>query len=231
MTIDDIDQNQSANIRILAWNKPNSPAVITSLYADLYYKIEGNRLIGCEFSLNEKGDSTKPCFGIVSNKGNIEFSDYDNTFLEAINQGRFDEKLQVIFYLNNTYYDTTVSVSQFVTESVSYDDDSKIVDIDIEDRLVELQDINGISILEHNKTMLEVYNMLKDLTPSYIQFAALGNQLQTYLSSIHLRYVPFQEGTLWSHWQKFCEATGLYMYINKQNEVMFAGEFDYIIEA
>lgn len=224
-------------IRILSWNKPFAPIIISSIYERLTYKITDKKMISCEFELNEKADPTLPSFGVISNDGSIEFRDYDGSFLELIEQGRLKDKKEVVFELENTYDKKKREISTFLTSDVQYDDDSQIADIQLIDNLVAMQDVKDVRVyLQKNKTMLDVYHTLVELsTPLGYTFADIDNDeefadLKSYLTNITLQYFFLQRDTLWAQWQKFCEATGLYMYINKENKIVLGSEFDFSME-
>lgn len=228
------NQESPLTVKIMAWSEPNSPIVISSIYANLYFDIDEDKMIGCEFELNEKADPTLPKFGVISNDGSLEFRDYDGKFLELIEQGRLHEKKQVSFYLENTYDRTKQEISTFLSNDVSYDDDSRTATISLVDNLVAWQDIKDVRIyLQKNKTMKDVYDALVDLSaPLGYEFADIDNDnefsdLKSYLMSITLGYFFLKSDSLWAQWQKFCEATGLYLYINKENKIVLGGEFNF----
>lgn len=240
LTISGYDQTKVLAIRIKSINKAYSHLIITAIYANLYFDIDESRMVSCEFELNEKADPTLPSFGVISNDGSIEFKDYDGSFLQLIEEGRLNDRKQVVFQLENTYDRTKADISQFLTEKVEYDDDTNTVNIDVVDRLVEWQDVKDVRVyLERDKTMLYVYNKLVELTPNKkttsnpigYEFAELSSDIQDYLSHMSLDYFYLDNDNLWAQWRKFCEATGLYIYINKSNQIFLAGEFDFLSEA
>jgi len=74
---------------------------------------------------------------------------------------------------------------------------------------------------ENMKTMLDVYNSLKAITPNDYVFAELSTATKTYLQSISIGENAYIEsGSLWSAWDKFGKANGLHIYKNKQGEVV-----------
>lgn len=223
-----------ANIRIQSWSKPNSPIIVSSIYDRLVFEIDESRMLNCEFELNEKADPTLPKFGVISNDGSIEFKDYDGLFLSYIERGMLKDKKKVSFYLENTVDRTEQEISTFLSNDVSYDDDSRVANISLVDNLVAWQDVKDVRIyLQKNKTMKDVYDALVDLSaPLGYEFADIDNDnefsdLKSYLMSITLGYFFLKNDNLWAQWQKFCEATGLYLYINKENKIVLGSEFNF----
>lgn len=233
VTILDFDETADTHyIYIESWNKPYSSVIITSLYTTLTYTIDESRMMNCEFELREKADETLPCFGVISNSGSVEFKDYDGKFSAMIDDGALLEKKKVTFYLENTYNKTKQAISTFLTESVDYDEDNATCNISCVDNLVAWQDIKDVRIyLQSNKTMLDVYYELIRYTPENYTFENLEDNIIEYLGKIYLPYFFLDKDTLWAQWQKFCSATGLYLYINKENKICLGEEFSVGVEA
>lgn len=237
VTIFDFDKTAEVHhIYIESWNKPYSSVVITSLYTTLTYTIDESRMMNCEFELREKADETLPCFGVISNSGSVEFKDYDGIFSAMIDDGALLEKKKVTFYLENTYNKTKQAISTFLTESIDYDEDNATCNISCVDSLVEWQEIKEvkIDIASGEKTMLYVYNTLVEITNSLTNnkfvFANLSDDIYEYLENITVPFFAFKSDTLWSQWKKFCVATGLYLYIDKENKLSLSKEFSFSIE-
>lgn len=221
----------NVNIRIQSWSKPNSPIIVSSIYDRLVFEIDESRMLNCEFELNEKADTTLPKFGVISNDGSVEFKDYDGLFLSYIERGMLKDKKKVSFYLENTVDRTEREISTFVSDSVTYDDDSQAAGIMASDNLIAWQDIKNIRFyLEKDKTMLYVYNTLINITQQYFanySFATLSPELEEQLSNMKVKYFCLKSDSLWNQWNKFCKATCLYLYINMDNKIEVSNEFPY----
>lgn len=220
--------NDTHTIVIKNWNKANYPLRIQGIFASLTLKIDNKNLIAINSQLMTRSEIDIPSWGIISNTGNIEFSDFQNYVQEYIEKDLLKQNLSCIIYLNNTSSGLSQQVSHKYTDKWNYDNDNKVVNVTIKDDLEEWQEIliDGISYDPYNtkaKSFAELYNILLKLTPEKFNMMSLL-QLDYYTLNILMKtYCKFpllNAGNLWNAWSKLCEVCQLYIYKNASNQTV-----------
>ena len=194
--------------------------------------INKTNLISLNRNITYRSNINSPCYGIMSNKGNIEFKDIDGKVQDYADQLILTSDQKVEIYINNTLSKTTEQVGNFVTETWNYDVDNRIVSVNLKDDLEEWQDIsvdgfeydprNPYEVLA-NGTMADLYKWLWNVTPSKYQmllFDDLDEKTKQILNSAKINYPFLKIATLWRQWQKLCEVCGLYIYKNNKGKTV-----------
>ncbi len=215
-----LSESNTHTIVINNWNKANNPLIITGMYVDISVTIDRNNILSIEREENDRSDLTLPSFGIISNRGNISFNDTNGEIRDYSELQLLKQGLTVKIYLNNTLKNINNKIGEYITNIWDYDNYNRQVSVSIMDSLEEWQDIN-ISALEYypniskSKTGEDIYRYLWELTPAkykMLQFGDLDNNTKTFLQKIRIVYPIINSGSLWSGWQKFCEAFQCHIY-------------------
>jgi hypothetical protein len=146
-TVTGLTTNTTHTIYIDNWNSPLYPLVITGIYTEVLIEIDRRNLISLESSIFDRSDLKLPSFGIISNKGNIEFNDLDGEVRDYAEQLILQSGLSCEIRLNNTLVDGASQViAKMETDQWDYDNDNRVVSVSIKDDLEEWQDINVYEI-------------------------------------------------------------------------------------
>lgn len=227
-TVANLPKKSVHTIVINDWNTPNAPIVITGIYVNLEINIDNKNIISISGSLFDRSDLKLPSFGIISNKGEIEFNDISGEIRDYAEQGFLNSGLTCEIKLKNTLVDgAEETTSIFKTDEWSYDNDKKKVSISVKDDIEKLQYINVSEIyykrqeLEkkplswwydflYSKTKLNGFNMLS--------FKELDEKTKSVLNAIIIDSPYINASSLWSAWVKICVASLSRMY--KQNDII-----------
>lgn len=233
-TIANLQGATSHKISIVDWNTPNSPLVITGIYADITIEINHRNMISIERTIMDRGDIKNASWGIISNTGRIEFNDLDGEVQDYIKSELLVQGLSCVINLHDTLAKNYQQVAQMYTDTWDYDNLNRVVSVTIKDDLEEWQDIQiaGFSYnplkpkeVLQNGTMAELYGWLQnsERTPSKYKmpsFNELDEETKTILNATIIEYPMLKDGSLWEQWQKLCEVCALYIYKNNKGEVV-----------
>lgn len=235
-TISDLVPSIEHTIKILDWNEPYRPVVITGIYAGLKIEINNRNLRSIYWDLSQRGDLKLPSYGIISNVGEIEFNDNDGEMLDYIEQLITEQGHDCKLYLYNSLSKTTCSIAKAKTSEWDYKSSNKLVNVQLKDDLEEWQNIqvpainyNPNDIGEHNA--LDIYTYLLDyvpikfdmITPSELEI--LDYETFNILANTKIPHYLLKSGTLWEQWQKLCELCGLYIYKNNKGKTICSYTF------
>lgn len=215
-------------IQISNWNKPNSPLIITSIYAGLDIDVDRKNLISFRSDIIDRSNVQYPSFGIISNSANLTFADFDEMALDLISQQILHSGIKVQVWLDNTETNTSEQVCVMETRELSYDNNNRQVQLSLKDNLEELQDINIDAInfdpqSGESRTARWFYEKLIAKTPSrynMLLFANLDSKTQDVLESTTIQYPLLESGTLWDAWQKLCELCMLHIYVDNNGKTV-----------
>ena len=217
-----IPQNTATTytIEISNWNTPNFPLVISGIYINISIDINKRNLISFNREIVDRADIKFPSYGIISNIGKIEFKDLDGEVRDYAEQMLLTSDLKVKINLNNTLTKKTEQVSEFITKEWDYDNDNKVVSVSLKDDLEEWQNTEQFSVnLTKNSTGLDLYQILKDKTPSKFEFEELDQNTTHFLENCSFKFLFLKQGNLWQQWTKLCVACALHIYKDKNGKV------------
>ena len=220
-------------IRIEGLNTPNYPLIIQGIYASLSYTLDSRNLLAMDFRRTFKGTIDMPSFGIISNQGSIEFTDYNQNILEYIEKELIKDNLSCIIELNNTTARSSQQVAKAYAYNWEYDNDNRIVNVVVKDDLVEWQDIliDGINYnpYEIEPTLFStIYEALYEMTPTkynMLPFSSLDSNTKEILQKTYCQYPIINSGNLWRCWTKLCVACQLYIYKNSKDQTVCSYTF------
>lgn len=201
------------------WNKPNSPFIISGIFIDLNIDIDRRNIQSIERSIFDRADISMPSFGIISNTGSIDFIDFNGEFKDYAEQQILKSGLNVTIFLNDTLTKVSEVIGVLKTADWNYDSYNRTVSVSLKDNLEEWQEIpfEGYRYTGESKTPYEIFEYLKSKTPNTYEFAPLDKITDFVLKndSFTFEYPNIKSGSLWSAWNTFCEAMGLYIYMDK----------------
>lgn len=210
----------SHSIFINNWNTPNSPLVISSIYADLSIDIDDTNLLDFERTIMSKDNYSQPSFGIISNSGSLSFIDKDGEVVDLVTQRLININSDISIYLYNTETDIKEQIGYFNTKQMSYNYSQQIFDITLKDDLDEWQSIN-VPAINYTPTVSTIqtaewlYKKLYNLTPTkynMLSFDELDEATKTVLSGTTIQYPVLDSDNLWAEWTKLCELCFLNIY-------------------
>lgn len=195
-------------------------ATISGINGNLTIQVDRRNKISINCKYASRSDNSRPSFGIISNSGMIQLRDTNGQIEEYANKKWLASGLPVEIILRDTLYKIREVVCTMKTSNWQYDSDNKIVDINIKDDLEDWQSIKENRInLRSEATAYELFQILRHKTPSKYEFENLDEAVEDYLMSIIVRFPYMESGSLWSQWNKFCEAFGIYMFKNTRNKI------------
>jgi hypothetical protein len=191
--------------------------------------IDQRNILSISSDKADRSDFKFPSYGIISNKGNLEFNDTTNRFLGYAQLGVLDKGAPVEIYLNNTLSErATTTIDSLETDEWDYNNDNKVVSVSLKDDLEEWQDINvnGIGYdprKTESKPFSWLYDYLWEITnPIYpmLSLEELDEKTRNILKSTHIQYPLLESGNLWQQWTKLCQACQLHIYKNNNGVVV-----------
>lgn len=208
-------------IIIYSWSKPNRPLILQGVYATpTNLKIDRRSLISVDSNIIDRSDISLPSWGVISNRGNLFFNDINGDVLDYAEQGLLQEGQEVNIYLKDTLSGLETTVGSFVTISWDYDNNSKVVTVELSDGLEDLQQIQNILMYPKYDEDTMLYVLQKVLESKYIlqnDIVFLGNTLY-FLRNTTLSLYEFPRESVWAQLQKVCDVCGLYVCVNPKNK-------------
>lgn len=224
-----VDKASSHTITISNWNKPNSPLIITRIYADMDIEIDRNNLLSFNSDMSDRSNIQYPTYGIVSNRADISFSDYDEQVLDLITQKLLHSGIEISVKVDNDILNEQEQVCLMYIQSLSYDSDNRRVDMSLQDRLVEWQDIN-VSAIYYTPTVStpktaewfyrQLYNTTKSNLYDIFSFEELDSETKNVLTNTTIEYPLLESSSLWDEWTKLCELCLLHIWQDSQGKIV-----------
>lgn len=221
-----VDKANTHTITIGNWNKPNSPLIITSIYADVNIEIDRTNLLSFESDISEKSTVQNPTYGIISNSSNISFNDLTEGVLDLITKKLLHSGIATTVYLDNDIQNKQEQICFMYIQSLDYDSDNRQVNLSLKDNLEKWQDVSVEAIpydFENPvpRTGLWFFNRLYTLTRKIgYTFEDIDDDTSNALSSVVVQYPLLEAGSLWDEWNKLCELCLLNIYVNNDGNVV-----------
>lgn len=224
-----VDRANSHTITIDTWNKPNSPLIITGIYADIDIEIDRNNLLSFNSDMSDRSNIQYPTYGIVSNRADIAFSDYNEQILDLITQKLLHSGIEITVKMDNDILNEQEQICLMYIQSLSYDSNNRRVDMSLQDRLVEWQDIN-VSAIYYTPTVSQpqtaewFYKQLWATTKSnlydILSFEELDSDTKNVLSNTTIEYPLLESSNLWDEWDKLCELCLLHIWQDSKGKIV-----------
>lgn len=224
-----VEEYSGHNITIPNWNTPNSPMIITGIFAELEIEINKANLVNLSRRISNKSDIKYPQYGVISNHGNINIIDIDETVLDLIIQQAIGEN-KIDLYINNTTTGLQEKIASFYTKEWSYDNDNRQVSLTIKDLLEQWQNIN-VDAINYVPTVSEpqplsfAYEELYNITIAngfdMLSLDELDDTTKMLLTNTIIEYPLLESDNLWGEWDKLCQATQSHIYVDSNGIVIF----------
>lgn len=225
-----VDSKNTHTITIDNWNKPNSPLIITSIYADINIEIDKYNLISFDSDILDKSNIEQPSYGVISNTANLSFNDFTEQVLDLIVKKLLHSGVGITVYLDNDISNKQEQVCQMYIQSLSYDNDNRAVSLSLKDNLEVMQNIN-VSPIYYTPTVSTeqplsfIYEELYNLTIAngfdMLSLDELDETTKSILEDTMLVYPLLESSNLWNEWDKLCQATLSNMYVDRNGVVVF----------
>lgn len=208
---------------IYKWSKPNSEISINDMFiTDI--KVDARNKISVESNISLGADKKLPSFGILSNKGSVEFNDIDGRVRVLAENNLLKKGLEVSIYLENTLTKNQELVGEYYTSEWDYDNENNLVSVSLKDGLEEWQDIfiEGINYDPRTGTARQgayFYEYLYSKTPKKYKMQSLDkldDETRSVLFDMIVDYPLLENGTLWQQWTKLCQLCRLYIFKDKE---------------
>lgn len=202
-------------------------ATISGLSNNETISIDRRNIVSLNYKFVSRSNNSIPSFGIISSSGSIEFKDLDRKIEDYANKGFLLGDLNVSIFLENTITKKKKSFSGIKTDNWRYDTDIRIANLTINDGLEDWQNIKVDKLnLSSAKTAYGIYDILRTTrTPSKYIFKELDETTKAYLESIVVKYPYLDGGSIWSQWNKFCEAFGVYIYKGDDGLIVCSNDY------
>lgn len=215
----------------IIWNglatTPSNPIQITLkiIFSNGTLKIDRSNMLSFDIPIVDRSDINNASFGIYSNSGKIEFSDY-NGIVPLLNpQNRYNVKV----WLVNTLTKNKTMVCDTLTKEWNYDNDSKVASVSIYDGLEDWQDIHFSGIPYNfneptSKSCRFFYEELQKFSVGLgymvVPFDDLDAQTQKILGETLIPYPFLNASTLWQAWTKLCVVCQLHLFKDFEGNIL-----------
>ena len=179
----------------------NKRIVVEISKADELIMTIDENMLSCKFGALDRGNITDVAdWGIYANRGSISFVDTDGYFnSENINSSEV-KSFKVQFYLAKS---SLSKIATFQIEDASFDQETKIVEMELISRLSRWQDKKTKELFIFHQTrgrdIISRINTEFDVDISCLDYAPFSN------TSIYCPY--FEEDNLWNFMSKICGAS------------------------
>lgn len=219
-------------ITISNWNKPNSPLIITGIYADINIEIDETNLMSFDSDIMDRSNIQYPTYGIISNNANLIVADNKEQILDFITNQILHSDIKATLWLDNTFLGQQQPICEMYIQQLNYDNDNKQVNITLKDNLEQWQEIN-VAPLYYDPRVLKtepakwVYDYLYGITTELgFEFEELNEVTLNVLNDTIIQYPLLESADLWTEWDKLCQLCLLHIYVNNMNKVVvkYSGE-------
>ena len=190
--------------------------------------LDKRNALAIDQSIVDRSNTLAPSYGIISNGGSLEIIDYNGEIKSFAQSYRLNDRAVATIYLTNTLVKNCSSqMGKYYATQWVYDDNGQTVRTNLADDLVDWQNIQveGFNLQNSEMSGLDIYNYLKEETPSRWQFENLDQTTKQVLEEYIIENPYLQRGNLWSQWYKLCVACGLYIFKNRQAKVAVSYDF------
>jgi hypothetical protein len=219
-------ENNEHLILIPNWDFSLSPFELRGVYVQNNIEINSRNMQSLSRAIYDRSDLSSFSFGVLSNGGSLQFSDFNGEIADYAEQNLLVEDLDVVINLSNTLTKKSQQIAKLKTDEWTYDNDNRSVSVSLKDDLEEWQNIQVFPM--RLKDSMNAYNMceyIKSLTPEKWVFEDMDDTTKNVLTNMTIKYPYLEQSNLWSQWNKLCELCGLHIYKNADAKVVIRSEF------
>ena len=129
-------------------------------------------------------------------------------------------------FLNDTLSKNKTQIGYFYSENLDYDNDNKIITLNLIDDLIDWQNIQVEDFYtSYLMNMYQIYEYLKSKTPAkWASVLILDENTKSEIEHIICPWAYLENDTLWTQWEKFCIACSLYIYRDNNGFIVIKQE-------
>lgn len=179
-------------------------------------------------------------YGIINCIGNVSFYDMENNIGELLNMGVLNSKSDITIKMGKG--DNKSIIGKYISNKWT-EEGYKNYSVSLTDNLISLQDvyptdsiygistrkiINVISPYITEVTAFDIYTTLKTQTYQKTGINVVLNiKTRKYFEKITKKYLYLDGSlTLWENWNRFCELTQSYMFLNKNGDAQIISQYE-----
>lgn len=207
---------------------PKYPLVIQGIYSDFRIIVNRRNFVSISYNSADRGDDSKPKYGVISNSGMLEFLDDEGLVDACAYNDLLDSNNEIYVYLYNDILKTMKLQGIYEGSNWEYDNTTRKVKVNLQDFILGLQDITvGDVALIDTSTInnifkyyraLDMFNLLNEYAPDKLKVYA-KSEATAWLQKVGIKYPYLSSGTLWSQWQKLCEICGAHIYTERDGKI------------
>lgn len=210
---------------------PKYPLVIQGLYSDFRIIVDRRNFISINYSCSDRGEDTKPNFGLISNSGTLEFIDDERLVEACAYNDLLDSNNEISIYIYNDILKSNGKRLQGIYEGSNweYDNTTRRVKVTLQDFILGLQDImvGDIPLICTDAIEDDIFKYYRALDVLVLLNGYAPDKLKVYaksaatnwLSNVRFKYPYLSSGTLWSQWQKLCDICGTHIYTERDGKI------------
>lgn len=222
------ESGTSHTIYFANWNAVGYPAVIQGITSGVEAEISASNLLDVNFTGRDRGELSKPSWGIYSNSGTLSFADNSN-FIKALKlqEGLYRSQLQI--FIKNRYFEKLIGT--FWITSGEVDEETHVAELTFDDGLDKWQniDVNAKKLLSYDNTKgMSLYDVLTYVNVNLVTSADDGIQIYfaedgvTSLrwNKIWVLYPMVEASSYWAFLTKCCELSGSYIFCDEEGKAV-----------
>lgn len=160
-----------------------------------------------------QADNILPIYGVLPQYANISFKDASRDFKAYAENDNLRTDLPITIKIDNKIKGV------FLSEEWSYADNKKVINVKLKDSLANWHKIRLSSKkLTKGGNGYTIYSELTAFTPT--ETFVLETGVQTWLTSINIKYVYFEASSLYDRWEKLCQIAQLTVHKLENGHIM-----------
>lgn len=213
------ESSTSHIVSISNWNTPDSPLIIQGILSGIETVISPSQILNLGFSNADRGDTSKPSWGIYSNSGTLSFIDNAN-IVNTLKMSQYFYKSKLQIFLKNAKAEKLIGTFSLTNGDIN--EESKTAEISFADDLEKLQDIkvNEKKLIDYDNTVgmtledIRVYvseNLVDRLGIGDITMGFADDETRIRWAKIWIKYPMVETSSYWGFLTKCCELSGCYV--------------------
>lgn len=186
---------------------------------DVEAVFDRRNLLSLEGQVAEREDAEFPSWGVFSSGGRLSFKDNGSLFLGYANAGLLKGGIQIQLVLSDKIQGTTETVGVYQTTNWNYDNNDKVVEVQFDDGLTQMQDVEVQFPTYSAISMQEFYDFLVSNTIQLgFDFEPLGER-EIQVLGMECKRPRNKKASLWSQWNKLCSVCRFVVFRNESGKV------------
>lgn len=208
-----IDKKTTHTVKFTKWSKPNSNIRFTAITIGL--TLTYNQFNGLSYFVRgsqNMQDNSSPSYGAISQYGNVVISDFAGEISEMEQINVLKSGIKIKLYLDDNL------VGEYIFDTFEKENDTTY-NIQLTDKIYKWNDMNvNTEYYQENKTAYDLYLFLKSQDTN-VEYEELTEETINFLQSISIKYMYFDESSLFTNWNKFGSITQMRICQNEIGKV------------